>query len=722
MLLAPNLAVELAARVSLYFYQSMVLDKEIEAANSIVAYLTDPKNDLLLTPDAGRHVDLIGHSFGAEVDSIVSQKLTKMGYTVDQYTALDGFGTDWPGVVGEFIGSVDPVAATQAQTKVNFQVQNGFYQAFIEWLAAAIGSPLPPVLSDRLRAALKDQKAPERGGGFENYLVVGDPNDPEDPYSDHRNILRLISGGAAISGGGGPAINKTFVGRHKDDFGSLSGSRSRSYRISGSPETAESSPGPDLSNFTDGSFENLGRELADVQALNFDPGDDALFSAWLDLVSDPAQLLGAEWNTTGDARLVQDSGNSLAELTLANGTSSIGQFLELDNDANSVNFDLSVSGAKPGDQLQVLLDQQVISTIDLSTAAASARLQASLSGLSSRTGNLTFQLSGPSVDKVRIRLDRLAVNESSSPLTIDPIMDLPAVAGTRVSLVVTANDSDPAGELTFSLGPGAPADAKIDPVTGSFSWPIPSSTPQGDNPITVIVTDNAVPSHSISKTFQINVLTGSPTVILGSNASITVGAALSQSGSFVDIGVGPFTATADYGDGSGAQSVSLNPDQTFVLGHTYSKAGHYTVTVSVVDQSGGVGQGTFQITVSPKLVTVKASELPRKNGATTGFVLALSGSVINAGSAKYSLTLAGKDKKFGTADDVVIALTKPVYDRTHHTITLKLRKRLVLTNLPVRLTESGLIDATKTAVDGDGDGKPGGTFVAFFDKRGLLRH
>jgi hypothetical protein len=294
--------------------------------------------------------------------------------------------------------------------------------------------------------------------------------------------------------------------------------------------------------------------------------------------------------------------------------------------------------------------------------------------------------------------------------------------------LITANDANPAGELMYSLDQGAPADAKIDPATGAFSWPIPSSTPPGDYPITIIVRDNAAPSSSISRTFRINVVTGAPTVMLGSGESIIAGTSLSSTGSFADIGAGAFAATVDYGDGSGAQSVTLNSDQTFVLSHTYSVAGHYTITVDVADQSGGRGEATVDVTVLPRavtalppLVTLKAIELPRKKGATTGFVLALSDSVMNAGSAKYRLTRPGRDKRFGTADDVAIALKRPVYDPTHRTITLKPRKRLVLTKLLVELTASGLLDSTGTAVDGDRDGNPGGTFVAFFNKRGMVR-
>jgi len=57
------------------------------------------------------------------------------------------------------------------------------------------------------------------------------------------------------------------------------------------------------------------------------------------------------------------------------------------------------------------------------------------------------------------------------------------------------------------------------------------------------------------------------------------------------------TATVGYGDGSGVQSLTLNPDRIFTLSHTYADSGTYTVTVTVTDDAGGVGSDTAVITV-----------------------------------------------------------------------------------------------------------------------------
>src|SRR5262249_28877296 len=58
-----------------------------------------------------------------------------------------------------------------------------------------------------------------------------------------------------------------------------------------------------------------------------------------------------------------------------------------------------------------------------------------------------------------------------------------------------------------------------------------------------------------------------------------------------------WTATVDYGDGSGAQPLTLNADKTFYLRHTYQKPGVFALAVTVTDKDGGVGTGTLHVTV-----------------------------------------------------------------------------------------------------------------------------
>jgi VCBS repeat-containing protein len=78
----------------------------------------------------------------------------------------------------------------------------------------------------------------------------------------------------------------------------------------------------------------------------------------------------------------------------------------------------------------------------------------------------------------------------------------------------------------------------------------------------------------------------------GSTATMssTKGNAFSRTGSFTDPGTqDTWTATVDYGDGSGAQPLALNADKTFALDRVYGDNGVYTVTVSVRDDDSGTG-------------------------------------------------------------------------------------------------------------------------------------
>ncbi len=89
-----------------------------------------------------------------------------------------------------------------------------------------------------------------------------------------------------------------------------------------------------------------------------------------------------------------------------------------------------------------------------------------------------------------------------------------------------------------------------------------------------------------------------PVVNAAPPANINEGDTFSGSGSFTDAGVNTWTATVDYGDGSGEQLLALNANKTFNLNHTYAFEGVYTVTVTVTDDEGAVGAGATLVTVN----------------------------------------------------------------------------------------------------------------------------
>ncbi|WP_406694092.1 hypothetical protein V5E97_23895 [Singulisphaera sp. Ch08] len=82
--------------------------------------------------------------------------------------------------------------------------------------------------------------------------------------------------------------------------------------------------------------------------------------------------------------------------------------------------------------------------------------------------------------------------------------------------------------------------------------------------------------------------------------------------------------------------------------------------------------------------------------------------------ANYSITAAGRDRKFGTRDDVVTRLTAVTYDPGTRTAILTPRNStLALKPRPqFRVRSGGLLDSLRRPIDGNRDGSPGGDWVS----------
>jgi PKD repeat protein len=91
------------------------------------------------------------------------------------------------------------------------------------------------------------------------------------------------------------------------------------------------------------------------------------------------------------------------------------------------------------------------------------------------------------------------------------------------------------------------------------------------------------------------------------------------SGSFTDPGADMWTATVNYGDVAGVESLTLNPDKTFALNHTYLDDGDYAVEVCVSDDDSGIGCDMLTVSVAniaPVIETLLAPINPMQVGAT----------------------------------------------------------------------------------------------------------
>jgi subtilase family serine protease len=116
-----------------------------------------------------------------------------------------------------------------------------------------------------------------------------------------------------------------------------------------------------------------------------------------------------------------------------------------------------------------------------------------------------------------------------------------------------------------------------------------------------------------------------------SPVTVNEGSIFSQTGSFADPDLDDaWTATVNYGDGSGDLALSLNPDGTFNLSHGYADDGDYVVTVKVTDSKGAFATKTIGVhadNVAPTLDVIPDATLPY------GTAFSASAHFVDAGTA-----------------------------------------------------------------------------------------
>lgn len=132
-------------------------------------------------------------------------------------------------------------------------------------------------------------------------------------------------------------------------------------------------------------------------------------------------------------------------------------------------------------------------------------------------------------------------------------------------------------------------------------------------------------------------------------ARIDEGSRLSRPGSFSDAnGADTYTATVDYGDGGGVQTLGLG-GTGFLLDHLYAQNGTYLVTVNVTDGSDLVGTDTILVTVDNVAPTV---EVGGDRSVAFGTPVAVGGSFGDPGLADTHT--ASIDWGDGTVESVTV--------------------------------------------------------------------
>lgn len=181
-------------------------------------------------------------------------------------------------------------------------------------------------------------------------------------------------------------------------------------------------------------------------------------------------------------------------------------------------------GLQTVDELALFTLQVVARDPDSPPSAIRYSLETGPSGLEldPNTGRLTWtpdETQGPNSYNVVVRATEvggalsstlalsIVVNEVNQAPTLAPIADRIVAEGTVIVIANTASDADlPPQRLSFSLDPGAPEGASIDPQSGIFRWPIGEDVGPSTNTITVRVTDDALDAKSAMRSFVVVVL------------------------------------------------------------------------------------------------------------------------------------------------------------------------------------------------------------------------
>lgn len=227
-------------------------------------------------------------------------------------------------------------------------------------------------------------------------------------------------------------------------------------------------------------------------------------------------------------------------------------------------------------------------------------------------------------------------NTATIAITVTPVNDAPVASSqslttnedTGIAVMLAASDVD--GDiLSYSI--------VSSPVHGALTGTAPNLTytPAADynsaDSFTFKANDGKADSNIAFVTITVTPVNDVPVVTVSGVSPVSEGGTFIGSGSFADPdSTDTWTATVAYGDGSGAQPLSLAPDKTFTLSHVYGDNGIYTVTVAVTDGQSASGSGAFVVTVNNVAPVVGAITLTPNPSVINGTVSA-SATFIDAG-------------------------------------------------------------------------------------------
>lgn len=208
-----------------------------------------------------------------------------------------------------------------------------------------------------------------------------------------------------------------------------------------------------------------------------------------------------------------------------------------------------------------------------------AMYETTVDDIEARTGYDLLDALPNTIERIVEANDRAPVAATDGPYV--------GIEGSSVTLDASGS-TDPDGDaLTYewSFGDGA---------EGTGARPVHTYADNGNYQVRVIVTDPYGAADTATTT--VTVMNAAPSVAAFAGAGLLQGERYAAAGTFADAGADEWTATVDYGDGSGAQPLALDGNG-FALSHRYTAAGTFTVTVRVTDDDGAQGVRTATVSV-----------------------------------------------------------------------------------------------------------------------------
>jgi len=261
------------------------------------------------------------------------------------------------------------------------------------------------------------------------------------------------------------------------------------------------------------------------------------------------------------------------------------------------------------------------------------------------------------------------VTEVNTAPVLAALTDQTIARGETATFTPAATDNDlPRQTLTFTLASGAPEGARIDPVTGAFTWTPSAIQPPGNYSITVRVTDNGTPPLSDSK--SLTVVVRAPPVV---NPTLS---AISDQTTKEGIATPAIVFTVNDPDGlptdlklsASSSNANLVPTANIVFGGAGAnrtvtvtpapnRVGAATITILVEDLTGGKATTTFELTVTPAPPTITKQPESRivPSGANVTLVVTANG----RGPLSYQWRFNGRDIAGATNPSLVLTSVTP---------------------------------------------------------------